>query len=171
MITHPESDEPVFERFGQGLHDPLGIAYRNGAYYIAQRGELTRLEDTDQDGRADHYQTIYRWPLSGNYHEYSYGPVFLPDGDMLVNLNLSWIGYGYSLAEWRGWVLKITGEGGVTPIATGLGSPPGIGRDSESDIFYTGKQGEWGGAGWVTHNEKGGCAGDQGRSRWSRPRV
>src|SRR5690625_6134893 len=122
MIINPESYIPVFESFGQGLHDPLGIAYRNGAYYIAQRGELTRLADTDQDGRADHYQTIYRWPLSGNYHEYSYGPVFLPDGDMLVNLNLSWIGYGYSLAEWRGWVLQMTKGGEMASNRTGLTS-------------------------------------------------
>lgn len=167
MITNPESDEPVFERFGQGLHEPLGIAYRNGAYYIAQRGELTRLEDTDQDGRANHYQTIYRWPLSGNYHEYSYGPVFLPDGDMLVNLNLSWIGYGYSLAEWRGWMLKITEEGEMTPIATGLRSPLGFGLNSEGDIFYTENQGDWVGSGWMTHIEKGDFAGNPHGLRWS----
>src|SRR5690625_8016432 len=82
------------------MHEPLSIDERNGAYYIAQREELNSLENTNQDGRANHYQTIYRWPLSGNYHEYSYGPDFLPDEDMLVNLYLSWIGYGYSLAEW-----------------------------------------------------------------------
>lgn len=167
LITNPESDEPVFERFGQGLHEPLGIAYRNGAYYIAQRGELTRLADTDQDGRADLYQTIYRWPLSGNYHEYSYGPVFLPDGDMLVNLNLSWIGYGYSLAEWRGWMLKITEEGEMTPTATGLRSPLGFGLNGEGDIFYTENQGDWVGSGWMTHIEKGDFAGNPHGLRWS----
>src|SRR5690554_3175974 len=64
LITDPHSENPGFERFGQGLHEPLGIAYRNGAYYIAQRGELVRLEDTNHDGRADVYKTIYRWPLS-----------------------------------------------------------------------------------------------------------
>src|SRR5690625_7435170 len=121
---------------------------------MAELGELTRVDDTDQDGRANHYQTIYRWPLSGNYHEYSYGPVFLPDGDMLVNLNLSWIGYGYSLAEWRGWGLKITEEGEKTPIATGRKAPPGFGVNSEGGIFYTAKQADWVGPGSQTPTGK-----------------
>src|SRR5690625_7315722 len=127
---------------------------------MAELGELTRVDDTDQDGRANHYQTIYRWPLSGNYHEYSYGPVFLPDGDMLVNLNLSWIGYGYSLAEWRGWQLEITKNGEITPIATGLRSPPGVGLNSTGDILYSEKQGGWGVSGGRYRHEKGGFAGD-----------
>lgn len=167
IITNPESDQPGFERFAQGLHEPLGIAYRNGAYYIAQRGELVRLEDTDNDGRADVYKTIYRWPLSGNYHEYSYGPVFLPDGDMLVNLNLSWIGYGYSLAEWRGWMLRITEDGEMTPFATGLRSPLGFGLNAEGDIFYTENQGDWVGSGWLTHLEEGDFAGNPHGLRWT----
>ncbi|MEX0647915.1 MAG: plastocyanin/azurin family copper-binding protein [Balneolaceae bacterium] len=167
LITDPQSDNPAFEKFGQGLHEPLGIAYRNGAYYIAQRGELTRLEDTNNDGRADLYTTIYRWPLSGNYHEYSYGPVFLPDGDMLVNLNLSWIGYGSSLVEWRGWMLRITEEGEMTPVATGLRSPLGFGLNAEGDIFYTENQGDWVGSGWMTHLESGDFAGNPHGLRWT----
>lgn len=166
-VNNPGSSNPTFERFGQGLHEPLGIAYRNGAYYIAQRGELTKLEDTNNDGRADVYRTIYRWPITGNYHEYSYGPVFLPDGDMLVNLNLSWIGYGASLAEWRGWMLRITEAGEMTPVATGLRSPLGFGLNSEGDIFYTENQGDWVGSGWMTHLESGDFAGNPHGLRWT----
>jgi glucose/arabinose dehydrogenase len=59
---------PHFTRFAQGLHEPLGLAYRDGALYAAQRGELTRLRDVDGDDRADRYETVYSWPLSGNYH-------------------------------------------------------------------------------------------------------
>src|SRR5690625_7480615 len=116
---------------------------------MAELGELTRVDDTDQDGRANHYQTIYRWPLSGNYHEYSHGPVFLPDGDMLVNLNLSWIGYGYSLAEWRGWMVIIPEEGGVTALATGRRSPRGVGVDGGGALFSTDNTGDWVASGWV----------------------
>lgn len=167
MISNPGSDNPSFEKFGQGLHEPLGIAYRNGAYYIAQRGELTKLEDTNNDGRADRYKTIYRWPLSGNYHEYSYGPVFLPDGDMLVTLNLSWIGYGSSLVEWRGWLLRITEEGEMTPVATGLRSPLGFGLNADGEIFYAENQGDWVGSGWMTHLETGDFAGNPHGLRWT----
>jgi len=167
IISNPDSSNPTFKLFGQGLHEPLGIAYRSDAYYIAQRGELIRLEDQDNDGRADIYKTIYRWPLTGNYHEYSYGPLFLPDGDMIVTLNLSWIGYGASLTDWRGWMLKITEDGDMTPIATGLRSPVGIGLNADGDLFYTENQGDWIGSGWMTHLEPGDFAGHPEGLRWT----
>lgn len=167
MIEDPNSGTPSFTRFGQGLHEPLGIAYRDGAYYIAQRGELMRLEDLDNDGKADLYETIYRWPLTGNYHEYSYGPKFLPNGDMIVTLNLSWVGYGASLTDWRGWMLKITEDGEMTPYATGLRSPAGFGFNADGDIFYTENQGDWIGSGWMTHLEPGDFAGHPEGLRWT----
>jgi azurin len=167
LITNPESDNPEFQRFGQGLHEPLGIAYHEGAYYIAQRGELIKLEDTNGNGIADLYETVYRWPLTGNYHEYSYGPVILPDGDMIVTLNLSWIGYGASLTDWRGWMLRISQDGDMTPIATGLRSPLGIGLNAEGDIFYTENEGDWIGSGWMTHLDTGDFAGHPEGLRWA----
>lgn len=167
IIGNPHSDNPTFNRFGQGLHEPLGIAYRDGSYFIAQRGELVRLEDSSGDGYADIFETIYRWPLTGNYHEYSYGPKFLPNGDMLVTLNLSWIGYGASLTDWRGWMLRITQDGEMTPFATGLRSPLGFGLNAEGDIFYTENEGDWIGSGWMTHLEEGDFAGHPEGLRWT----
>src|SRR5688500_3532321 len=93
-------ERPVFKRFAHGLHEPLGLAVKEGDIYVTQRSELTRLRDSDKDGIADSYDKIYSWPLSGNYHEYSYGPLFLPNGNMLVTLNLGWsnrLGLGFSL--------------------------------------------------------------------------
>ncbi|MEX1011959.1 MAG: plastocyanin/azurin family copper-binding protein [Balneolaceae bacterium] len=167
LISEPASEEPVFQRFAEGLHEPLGIAWRDGVWYVVQRGEITKLEDRNGDGKADHYETIYRWPLTGNYHEYSYGPYFLPDGDMLVNLNLSWIGYGESLTDWRGWMLKISTEGEMTPYATGLRSPVGFGQNEDGDIFYTENQGDWVASGWMTHLESGDFAGNPAGLRWT----
>ena len=167
LISNPQSNQPTFNRFATGLHEPLGLAYHRGAFYTTQRAELTKLTDTNEDGRADEYRTIYTWPLSGNYHEYSYGPLFLPDGDMLVTLNLSWIGEGASLAKWRGWMLKITEEGEMTPIATGLRSPAGFGFNVEGDVFYAENQGDWIGSGRITHLEKGDFAGNPQGLRWA----
>lgn len=167
LITNPGSANPGFERLARGLHEPLGIAYRGGAWYVAQRGELIKLEDRNRDGRADMVTTIYRWPLTGNYHEYSYGPVFLPNGDMIVTLNLSWVGRGASLAPWRGWMLRITPDGEMTPFATGLRSPLGFGLNADGDIFYAENQGDWIGSGWVTHLAYGDFAGNPEGLRWS----
>ncbi|WKN43743.1 plastocyanin/azurin family copper-binding protein [Tunicatimonas pelagia] len=167
LLDRPTSARPTFTRFAHGLHEPLGLAYRNGSFYTTQRAEVTKLTDNDSDGVADRYQSIYSWPLSGNYHEYSYGPLFLPNGDMLVTLNLAWIGYGESPVKWRGWLLKITEDGNMTPIATGLRSPAGFGFDINGEIFYGENQGDWIGSGRITHLEKGDFAGNPAGLNWS----
>ena len=167
LIDNPQSQQPTFGRYASGLHEPLGLAYRQGSFYTTQRAELTKLTDTNQDGRADVFRTIYSWPLSGNYHEYSYGPLFLPDGDMLVTLNLSWVGEGASLSKWRGWMLKISEEGKMTPMATGLRSPAGFGFNADGDVFYAENQGDWIASGRITHLEKGDFAGNPAGLRWT----
>lgn len=167
IIDSPYSKNPTYKRFAHGLHEPLGLAYKDNGFYLSQRGELTRLEDKNNDGVADVYKTVYSWPLSGNYHEYSYGPKFTNSGDMLVTLNLGWIGYGASLAKWRGWMLKITPEGEMTPVATGLRSPAGYAINSKGDIFYTENQGDWVGSGRMTHLNVGDFAGNPEGLKWT----
>ncbi|MEM7380218.1 MAG: sulfocyanin-like copper-binding protein, partial [Bacteroidota bacterium] len=167
LIDKPYGKNPIYKRYAHGLHEPLGLAYRDNGFYLSQRGELTRLEDKTNDGKADLYKTVYSWPLSGNYHDYSYGPKFLENGDMLVTLNLSWIGHGASLSKWRGWLLQISQDGDMTPIATGLRSPAGFGINAEGDIFYTENQGDWVGSGRMTHLEKGDFAGNPAGLVWT----
>ncbi|WP_149243879.1 plastocyanin/azurin family copper-binding protein [Dyadobacter sp. 32] len=157
---------PSFQRFASGLHEPLGLLYRGKDFLISQRGEVTRLADTDNDGVADVYDSFSQWPLSGNYHQYSYGPVAMPNGEMLVTLNLDWVGKGASQSKWRGWMLKLGEEGKLTPYATGLRSPSGFGS-YKGDIFYTENQGDWVGSGRMTHLEKGDFAGNPAGLRWS----
>jgi len=168
LIDKPSSQNPVFNKFATGLHEPLGLSFRNNSFYLAQRGELTRIQDNNSDGKADAFETIYSWPLSGNYHEYSYGPKFMKNGDMIVTLNLGWAeGTTKSLAKWRGWMLQITPEGEMTPIATGLRSPAGFGINDEDDIFYTENQGGWIGSGRLTHIESGDFAGHPAGLKWT----
>ncbi len=169
MISNPYgtgNGKPEFRRFAHGLHEPLGLLYRGNDFLTTQRGEVTRLEDTDKDGTADLYQSFARWPLSGNYHQYSYGPVRLPNGEMVVTLNVDWIGHGGSLTKWRGWMLKLDERGVLTPWATGLRSPAGFGS-YQGDIFYTENQGDWVASGRLTHLEKGDFAGNPAGLRWS----
>jgi uncharacterized cupredoxin-like copper-binding protein len=163
-----DGTQPFYRLFASGLHEVLGLAYHNGSFYCTQRGELTKLTDTDQDGQADNYETIYKFDLSGNYHEYAYGPVFDKNGDMYVTLNVAWIGYGESLAKWHGWLLKIKEDGSMEPIATGLRSPAGFGLNTEGDLFYAENQGDWVGSGRVTHLEKGDFAGNAGGLNWTK---
>ncbi|UFH54769.1 plastocyanin/azurin family copper-binding protein [Spirosoma sp. KNUC1025] len=159
---------PTYKKFASGLHEPLGLMWHpKGFFLCTQRGEVTKLVDTDGDDVADEYSSFYKWPLSGNYHEYSYGPLLLPDGDMVITLNLDWIGYGASLAKWRGWMLKLTEKGEMTPWATGLRSPAGFGILRDGSILYTENQGDWVGSGRMTHLQKGTFAGNPAGLRWS----
>lgn len=168
MIDNAYSTQPHYTRFASGMHEVLGLSYRGGSFYCTQRGELTKITDTDNDGQADRYEPIYRFDLSGNYHEYAYGPIFDKQGDMYVALNVAWIGYGEGLGKWHGWLLKIKADGTMEPIATGLRSPAGIMVNSSNDIFYSENQGDWVGSGRITNLEKGDFAGNAGGLRWTK---
>ncbi|AEE52962.1 plastocyanin/azurin family copper-binding protein [Haliscomenobacter hydrossis] len=170
MIENPymlNGTQPHYQLYAEGLHEVLGLAYKDGSLYCTQRGELTKMTDTDGDGRADVFEPIYRFDLSGNYHEYAYGPVFDSKGDMYVTLNVAWVGYGDGLGKWHGWLLKIKPDGQMEPIATGLRSPAGFLVNSKDEVFYAENQGDWVGSGRVTHLEKGDFAGNAGGLNWT----
>ena len=163
------SHQTYYRRFASGLHEVLGLAYKDGAFYCSQRGELTKISDTDRDGVADLYEPIYQFDISGNYHEYTYGPVFDKNGDMWVSLNLAWVGFGEGkFAKWRGWFVKISPDGKMEPFAGGLRSPAGYSFNDEGDLFYGENQGDWVGSGRVTHLAKGDFAGNPGGLKWAK---
>ena len=163
------SHQTYYRRFASGLHEILGLAYQDGVFYCSQRGELTKITDTDRDGVADVYEPIYQFELSGNYHEYTYGPVFDKNGDMLVTLNLAWIGFGEGkFSKWRGWLVKIKPDGTLEPQSAGLRSPAGYSINEDGDIFYGENQGDWVGSGRVTHLAKGDFAGNPGGLKWAK---
>jgi azurin/glucose/arabinose dehydrogenase len=171
IITNPygkNGEPPHYRLFAQGLHEALGLNYINGDLYLTQRSELTRLHDEDGDGEADVYETVYSWPLSGNYHEYAYGPVLDKDSNMMVNLNLAWVGdHGESLSKWHGWMVKISHDGKLTPFAAGMRSPAGFALNDKGDMFYAENQGDWVGSGSITHVEKGDFLGNPAGLVWS----
>lgn len=170
IIENPSSRQPFFRLYASGLHEILGLAYKDGAFYCAQRGELTRLEDTNKDGKADVYETVYAWPISGHYHEYSFGPKIAPDGSFFVSGNVAfgdeewW--RGESRVPWRGWMMKIDEEGNMEPWATGMRSPAGLGM-IDGELFYTDNQGDWMGSGGVWHVEKGDFMGHPAGLSWT----
>ncbi|MEY4931422.1 MAG: hypothetical protein RI909_2146, partial [Bacteroidota bacterium] len=161
---------PKYTLFASGLHEALGLAYKEEALYVAQRGELTKLMDKNGDGKADVYETVYAWPLSGHYHEYSFGPKITPDGSFFVTGNVAfgdeewW--RGESRVPWRGWTMKISPEGNMEPWATGMRSPCGIGM-IDGELFYDDNQGDWQGSGGIFHLTKGSFTGHPAGLRWA----
>jgi hypothetical protein len=138
------SGKPTFRQFASGLHEPLGLAYREGDLYTVQRSELTRLRDTDGDGRADEYLAHAKgWGVTGNYHEYAYGPAIDGQGNLWLALNCT-IGNGPFLDNrWRGWSVRVEANGNWSPMSGGFRSPSGIGTNLSGDVFVTDQQGNW----------------------------
>jgi azurin len=162
---------PKYRKFASGLHEILGLAYHKGALYCAQRTELTKLEDTDGDGRADVYETVQSWPVSGNYHGYAFGPKISAEGKMYITLNVHFDGQewwrGQSRVPWRGWTMEIDPEAGtIEPYAAGMRSPCGIGI-IDGQFFYADNQGDWMGSGGLVHLEKGDFAGHPASLNWA----
>ncbi|WP_293307209.1 hypothetical protein [Pedobacter sp. UBA5917] len=170
IVENPTSTKPYWRRFAYGLHEILGIAYKNGAIYVAQRGELTKLVDKDQDGKADVYETVYAWPLSGHYHEYSFGPKLMPDGTFMVTANVAFGDEEWWRAEsrvpMRGWAMNITEDGKMSPYAAGFRSPAGIGS-IDGQFYYTENQGDWVGSGGLWKINKGDFMGHPASLRWT----
>jgi cytochrome c551/c552 len=169
IVENPTSPRPYFRKFASGMHEVLGLVYKEGALYCAQRGELTKLVDTDMDGKADVYETVYAWPVSGNYHEYSFGPKLAPDGSFFVTLNLGfpedwW--HPRSFVPWRGWALNIKEDGSMEPWATGLRSPCGISM-IDGELWYTDNQGDWVGSGSLKPIRKGAFLGHPSGLVWA----
>ncbi|MEO1450273.1 MAG: auracyanin family protein, partial [Bacteroidota bacterium] len=167
LLDKWDTEQPDFTLFANGLHEPLGLAWYEGDLLTTQRSEVTRLGDRNKDGRADKYETVSSWPLTANYHEYSYGPELLPNGDMMITLNVGWEGGGVSKSPWRGWMMRITQEGELKPYAAGMRSPAGFGFNAEGDIFYAENQGDWVGSGRMTHMEEGDFAGHPASLNWA----
>ena len=170
IIENPYSSKPNYRKYASGLHEILGLAWKDGVLYCAQRGELTKLVDRNGDRIADRYETVYSWPISGHYHEYSFGPKLLPDGSFMVTGNVSfgssdWWS-GKSIVPWRGWAMQIWEDGRMEPYAAGMRSPCGIGTVN-GDFFYGDNQGDWMGSGFITHVEKGDFCGHPSSLGWA----
>jgi glucose/arabinose dehydrogenase len=168
MVTGAEADEPVatrFTRFAHGLHEVLGLAYRDGWLYVTQRGELSRIKDSDGDGRADVFETVSdAWGINGDYHEYAFGSKFDRDGYLWVALCLT--GSFTSESKFRGWGLRISPEGKVIPSCSGIRSPGGIGMNAAGDFFYSENQGPWNGACSLKQLKPGHFLGNPSGNRW-----
>lgn len=136
-----ERPEPTYELYATGLDEIFGLDHRDGAFYVTQSCELTRVTDESGDGRADRFQTICDDWGYRNYHEYAFGSKFDDEGNLYVALGLS-ASY-YSRALFRGWALKVTPDGETIPLASGLRSPAGIGPNEHGQLMYIESQGPW----------------------------
>jgi len=143
--------------FAEGTFDSLGVVVedKKGLSVIAgQKAELTRIRDTNGDGIADSYETLFdAHAYHGNYHSYMHGPVRGGDGAYYVSINLAdgndgstykaggqYMGSAGGLA---GWSIRIEPNGKFETWANGLRSPAGLGTAPDGRLWYSDNQGEY----------------------------
>lgn len=160
-----EPPNPKYTLFASGLHEVLGLAWKDGWLYATQRPELSRMKDTNGDGRADLFETVGdQWGINGDYHEYAFGSKFDRDGNIWIVFCLT--GSFTSQNPYRGWAVRMTPEGKLIPTCSGIRSPGGIGFNAEGDCFYTDNQGPWNGSCPLRHLEPGTFQGNPSGWRW-----
>jgi glucose/arabinose dehydrogenase len=154
-----------FTRFAHGLHEVLGLAYKDSWLYVTQRCDVSRIKDTRGTGRADVFEVVSDgWEISGDYHEYAFGSRFDKEGNLWVTLCLT--GSFNSNAKFRGWAGKITPQGKFVPTTSGVRSPGGIGFNAAGDVFFTDNQGPWNGACGLKQIVNGGFVGHPDSFKW-----
>jgi glucose/arabinose dehydrogenase len=168
MIADGLTDDPTkakFTRYAHGMHEILGLAYKDGWLYVTQRPDVTRIKDTDGDGKADVFEVVTDgWEINGDYHEYAFGSRFDKKGNIWLTLCLT--GSFNSSSKFRGWAGKVTPEGKFVPTTSGVRSPGGVGFNAEGDVFYTDNQGPWNGACHLKHITVGGFVGHPDSFKW-----
>jgi glucose/arabinose dehydrogenase len=168
MIENAYANDPKdakWTRFAHGLHEVLGLAQKDGWLYVTQRPDVSRIKDTDGDGKADLFEVVTDgWEINGDYHEYAFGSRFDKNGNIWIALCLT--GSFNSNSKFRGWALKVTPEGKMIPTTSGVRSPGGVGFNAEGDVFYTDNQGPWNGACHLKQITVGGFVGHPDSFKW-----
>jgi mono/diheme cytochrome c family protein len=190
------SDTGAWRLFTRGLDEPMGlIADSESVVYVAHRPELLRATDTNGDGRADTFDSLGgKWGLSQNYHEFFFGLARdragnfygSPSLDSTVTVNaehkavypklpvrgtrdfahvLETAGHR-SETEWRGWVVRVTKDGKLEPLASGFRQPNGIALSPEDELFVSDNQGDYKPSTGLLHVEKGDFHGHAGSLKW-----
>lgn len=145
-----------WELFAEGLFDSLGVQIEDkhgSQLVVGQKPELTRITDTDGDGRADRFDTLFdAHSFHGNYHTYMHGPAQGADGAYYVNLNLAHTDEAVYKAEGEfmgtqgglsGWAVRVTPQGEFELFANGLRSPAGLAKGPDDRLWYSENQGEF----------------------------
>lgn len=175
-----------WQLFAEGFHNPLGvIALSNSSLVVSQRPELTKVSDTDGDGKADDFEVVSdSFGMSGNYHEFHFTPVRDKEGAYYFALGTGSSGDGirsivrgkfdprgrpgrmHASTPYRGCVMKVTKEGETIPWSYGHRTPNGLGFDLEGNLFVTDNQGDWVGSSKLFHVKEGRFYGHAASLTW-----
>lgn len=192
----PAGANGTWRLFTRGLDEPMGlIADSESVVHVAHRPEILRATDTNGDGRADTFDSLGgKWGLSQNYHEFFFGLRRDRAGNFYGSPSLDSTAtanpeqkaaypnlpirgtrdFGHVLepaghrseTPWRGWIVRVTPDGQLEPLASGFRQPNGIALSPDGDLFVTDNQGDYKASTGLLHVEKGDFHGHAGSLKW-----
>ena len=161
LATPPK---PQFQLFATGQDEIFSLAWRDGAMISTSFGEVTRIRDLDGDGVADRYETLSNnWGYAEG-HEFAFASKPDPEGNLWVALGLSGSYESHNL--FRGWAIKVTPDGRMIPVCSGLRSPGGVAANAQGAMFVIESQGPWNGSCSLKHLKPGGFLGHPASYNW-----
>lgn len=155
---------PEYHLFATGQDETFALSWKDGAMLATTWGEVTRISDADGDGVADRYDTLSSdWGYAEG-HEFAFGSKPDPEGNIWVALGLSGSYESHNL--FRGWAVKVTPNGKMIPVCSGLRSPGGVAANAEGAMFAIESQGPWNGCCSLKHLKPGGFLGHPASYNW-----
>ncbi len=101
--------EVQWKRFTSGLHEPMGIAIRQGEIFVNDRNGLWRLKDTDGNGEADVHEVFCNlFAQTAETREFAAGLKLAPDGSFVISKGGQ---QGTTIGKYNGTVLRIAADG------------------------------------------------------------
>lgn len=136
------SSDPAYaasvDEYVGGFDFPLGIAWRGSALYVASKGKVSIVRDTDGDGRGDQVEDIITGLPAQIYVEHqNNGIAFGPDGRLYfgVGATSDAAEEKYALAST---ILSANPDGSdLTVYARGLRNPYDLAFNAQGDLFAT----------------------------------
>lgn len=155
LVFDPAKHDAPLAVFYDKTVKTMGMAWgpaggdAEGWLYLVGRSEVTRVRDTDGDGRADEAQRVLHLDTTQKYpHNALSGITFSPDGKTLYlgcgeNMGVDYTfvgsdGSGFKVTDGSGNIITCTVDGkNVTKHATGFWNPFGLAFHGNGELFAT----------------------------------
>lgn len=133
------------------FQEAYSLLAEDGALYALHRRNLTKIVDTDGDGRADRFERVAGLPHgSADTYDYGYGLVRDRSGAFVY----SYAPYANRRIAGSGGAVRLV-DGKPQELAYGFRNPVGWCTGPDGEIFCTDNQGEWVATNKLCHVETG----------------
>ena len=151
-----KAGEIAWQRYATGLYHPLGLKVADGKIVVLERGQLTKLHDSNADGEADFYECLCNdWHTGAGEHAYDTCLETDPQG------NFYFFKTGDTELPSGGCLLKVGKDGRkVETFSTGFRHPIGLGMSDTGIVTGADQEGNWMPATRIDQYKLGGFYGD-----------